>query len=301
MRNIFYIGLAAILLFSSCGVAENLISTPVQNTIVKTENGTEVLLGHCSRSCLRQRPFNEWFDKNYAEYKVDETQLPELKKLLKNKNIAIFMGTWCGDSRREVPRILKVLDAAGVKEKQTNIVMLSSEVGKYKQSPQHEEKDKNIFRVATIIISEGKKEIGRIIEFPKESLEKDLLRILKQENYIPNYSAGNNFLLKFQTADLANLGQQKLSLINGLKPVLRHRSELNSIGYMLMDAGEKQKAVFVFELNAEMYPNEISVYNALANGYLLTNNQEKAKEALEKAKAIDANNTETTRLLKKLE
>ena len=70
---------------------------------------------------------------------------------------------------------------------------------------------------------------------------------------------------------------------------------------MLMDAGEKEKAIFVFELNAELYPKEISVYNALANGYLSTNNRQKAKEVLDKAKAIDANNAETIRLLKKLE
>ena len=301
MRNTLYISLAALFILSSCGVAENLISTPVQNTIVKNENGTEVLLGHCSRSCLRQKPFGEWFDKNYDEYKVDETQIPELKKLLRNKNIAIFMGTWCGDSRREVPRVLKILDAAGVKEKQVNIVMLSSEDGKYKQSPQHEERDKNIFRVPTIIVSEGKKEMGRIIEFPKLSLEKDLLQILQQKNYMPNYSAGNNFIQKLRSADINSLIQQKRSFADELRSSLRNRAELSSIGYMLMDAGEKDKAVFVFELNAELYPKEISVYNALAVGYLSISDKEKAKIALDKAKTIDATNAETARLLKKLE
>jgi len=301
MRNALYICMAALFILSSCGVSENLISTPVQNTIVKNENGTEVLLGHCSRSCLRQKPFSEWFDKNYDEYKVDETQIPELKKLLKNKNISVFMGTWCGDSRREVPRLLKILDAAGVKEKQVNIVMLSSENGNNKQSPQHEEKDKNIFRVPTIIVSEGKKEIGRIIESPKQSLEKDLLQILQRKNYIPNYSAGNNFLQKIKNMDVNSLIRQKPLLIDELKPLLHNRAELSSIGYTLLDANEKDKAIFVFELNAELYPKEISVFNALANAYLSVNDRGKTKAALEKAKAIDANNAETARLLKKLE
>jgi len=301
MRNALYICLAALFILGSCGVAENLISTPVSNTIVKNENGAEVLLGHCSRSCLRQKPFSEWFDKNYDEYKVDKTQTPQLKKLLKDKNIAIFMGTWCGDSRREVPRVLKILDAAGVKEKQINIVMLSSEDGKYKQSPQHEEKDKNIFRVPTIIVSEGKKEIGRIIEFPKQSLEKDLLQILKQQGYLPNYASGNNFFKKVRNTTLEELIAKKTSFLAELKPALRNKAELGSIGYTLMDAAEKEKAVFVFELNAELYPKEVSVHNALAAGYLSINDKEKARQALLDAKAIEANNAETVRLLKKLE
>jgi tetratricopeptide (TPR) repeat protein len=301
MRNIKYLYLAAILVLTSCGTAQNLISTPVQNQIVKNSSGNEVLLGHCSRSCLLQKSFSEWFEKNHNEYKVDSSQIEELGTLLKDKNISIFLGTWCGDSKREVPRMLKILDAVGVSEKQINLVMLSSDDGMYKQSPQHEEAGKNIFRVPTFIISEGKNEIGRIIEFPKQSLEKDLMEILQKKNYAPNYPAGNSFLQKIKSEELSRLNGEKANLLDELKPRLRNRAELGSIGYVLMDSNEKEKAVFVFELNAELYPGEISVYNALAEGYLSIDNRDKAKAALEKAKAIDAANTETVRLLKKLE
>ncbi len=182
--------LNTILFLVGCGTVQNLISTPPQNQIVKAKHGSEMLLGNCTRDCLLQKPFSDWFIKNYEEYKVDSSQIETRSKLLKKKNITIFLGTWCGDSKREVPRMLKILDAAGVHEKQINLIMVSNDDGMYKQSPQHEEKGMNILRVPTFIISEGKNEIGRIIEFPKQSLEKDLMLILERKEYIPNYATG---------------------------------------------------------------------------------------------------------------
>ena len=97
------------------------------------------------------------------------------------------MGTWCGDSRRELPRVLKMLDCCNFPMKNLTMVMVSNKDSLYKKSPQHEEAGKNIVRVPTIIVEQKGIEVGRIIEFPKTSLEKDLLSILRKENYQPNY------------------------------------------------------------------------------------------------------------------
>ena len=58
----------------------------------------------------------------------------------------------------------------------------------YKKSPEGEETGKNIQRVPTLIIYHKRKELGRIIESPVVSIEKDLISILKQDGYIPNYA-----------------------------------------------------------------------------------------------------------------
>jgi hypothetical protein len=42
--------------------------------------------------------------------------------------------------------------------------------------------------VPTLIVYEKKKEIGRFIEYPVVSIEKDLLRILLKDGYVPNYA-----------------------------------------------------------------------------------------------------------------
>lgn len=98
------------------------------------------------------------------------------------------MGTWWGDSRMEVPRVLKMLDCSGFSANDLKLVMVGNADHLYKRSPQHEEAGRNIVRVPTIIIEQKGAEIGRIIEFPVTSLEKDLLTILKKEKYLPNYS-----------------------------------------------------------------------------------------------------------------
>jgi len=67
------------------------------------------------------------------------------------------------------------------------LVMVGNNDSLYKKSPQHEETGKNIVRVPTIIVEQKSVEIGRIIESPITSLEKDLLVLLRKEEYQPNY------------------------------------------------------------------------------------------------------------------
>ncbi len=156
---------------------------------IKDANGNEQLLGACSRIALQQAPFVNWFQPNYDSYVVDSATCKFVEPLLKNKKITIFLGTWCGDSKREVPRILKMLDCCNFPAGQLQLIMVSNMDSSYKQSPMHEESGRNIVRVPTIIIEEGGRESGRIVEYPVISLEKDLLAILRNNKYIPNYSS----------------------------------------------------------------------------------------------------------------
>ena len=146
-----------------------------------------MLLGKCTRAALLQSPFVDWYKPNYDSYHVDSFTCNFIRPLLAGKSITIFLGTWCGDSKREVPRVLKMLDCCGFSSNNLTLIMVSNRDSLYKKSPQHEEVGKNIVRVPTIIIEQKGVEIGRIIEFPKTSLEKDLLSILRKENYQPNY------------------------------------------------------------------------------------------------------------------
>ena len=158
------------------------------NLVTKDRNGNEMLLGCCTREALNREPFAAWFNDNYFTYKVDTTITNQLKNFTDKKQFLIFLGTWCGDSKREVPRLLKVLDYCGIKPEQIKIVLVSNIDSLYKQSPNHEEKGLNILRVPTLIVYENNTEINRFIEYPVETVEKDLFKILKKQPYKPNYS-----------------------------------------------------------------------------------------------------------------
>jgi thiol-disulfide isomerase/thioredoxin len=163
------------------------VNTPIQHTVIINENKQPMLLGHCTISKLKEAPFDSWFIPNYTNYKPDSTLVVDLAKALRKKHIDIFMGTWCGDSKREVPAMLKLLNAIGFDSSNISLITVGNNAELYKKSPQGEEQGKNIVRVPTFIIYEKQKEIGRIIEYPVESLEKDLLKILRKEPYTPNY------------------------------------------------------------------------------------------------------------------
>lgn len=142
-----------------------------------------MLLGKQDRTALEEAPFASWYNTNYAKYTVSEAQIPEIKKNLKGVTITTFMGTWCGDSKRETPRIFKILDEASFKNKNLELIT----VDRSKKNPKELTEGNNIIRVPTFIFKKDGKEIGRIVERPVESLEADILKILNGDPYKHSY------------------------------------------------------------------------------------------------------------------
>lgn len=136
----------------------------------------QIMLNECSREGLVTFPeFKASYDANYENYKVDSTAVTQLSKLLKGKKIKVVLGTWCGDSKFQVPNFLKVTDSVKVKEE--NIEFIAVDGAKKAENGLIDGLD--IKRVPTFIITDKKgKEIGRIVESPKKSLELDLIDIL---------------------------------------------------------------------------------------------------------------------------
>ncbi len=143
-----------------------------------------MLLGKANRKGFQMDAFKDWFNTGYEDYKVDSETVAKLKPLLKDVTITVFMGTWCEDSQRETPHFYKILDDAGFDESKLTLITVSEE----KTTPQGFEEGKNITHVPTIIFNKNGKELGRIVEYPIESLEKDMLAILSGKEYKHAYA-----------------------------------------------------------------------------------------------------------------
>jgi len=156
------------------------------NQLVVDDKGKEKLLGKINREGLTSNSFKSWFDKNYDNYTPIEKLINTLKHSIKEYKIKLFLGTWCGDSKREVPRFYKVLDAVNFTEEQLEVIAVDRIPEAYKKSPTGEEKGLNIRRVPTFIFYKDGKEVNRIVESPQVSLEDDIKAILDGE-YIPKY------------------------------------------------------------------------------------------------------------------
>lgn len=158
------------------------------NYKVTDTNGKEKLLGVINQEGLTAGGFQHWFNIAYNNYEVDEGTTQSIRNELKEYTIKVFMGTWCGDSKREVPRFYKVLEAANFPKEQLVMVAVDYLKPNYKKSPGGEEKGLNIIKVPTFIFYKDGKEANRIIEFPVVSLEKDINAIVNGKAYIPNYN-----------------------------------------------------------------------------------------------------------------
>ncbi|NLP58518.1 thioredoxin family protein [Lutibacter sp. B1] len=150
-------------------------------TAVKDASGN--LVGVANKESFLQEPFNKWFTPNYDIYKIDEDVLNSLKPLLKDIHIKAFMGTWCGDSKEQTPVFYKILDASDFNYKNLQLIT----VNRSKETPDNLQEGFNIERVPTFIFYKNEKEIGRIVEYPQESIEADMLKIVSGQPYKHSY------------------------------------------------------------------------------------------------------------------
>ena len=150
--------------------------------------GNEMLLGPVDKNGLISGTYSSWFNQQYRSYDVDKIIIKSIKNELRTYNLKVFMGTWCGDSKREAPRFYKLLEEANYPMAQLQVIALDYEGDQYKKSPGGEEKGLNIIKVPTFIVYKNGKEVNRIVEEPVVSLEKDLYTIIRGGNYLPNYS-----------------------------------------------------------------------------------------------------------------
>ncbi|MEN8815990.1 MAG: thioredoxin family protein [Nonlabens sp.] len=141
------------------------------------------LTGNVEKDAFMQAPFSSWFESRYNSYQPDAAAIEGLKVALKDVEIRAYMGTWCGDSKRETPQFYNILDAAGYDL--DNVTMIT--VDRSKKQPVNLVSGYDIVRVPTFIFYRNGEEIGRYVERPRESLEKDMLKIVTGQEYKHSY------------------------------------------------------------------------------------------------------------------
>lgn len=158
------------LLAGSC-----LIFSQEMNTLQPDQkSGKEVLIGYCNRDGLMTGDFGEMFRQYYQIYHPKKDVVSRLKKHKDGLSILIVLGTWCSDSKEQVPKFFKVLDK--MKFDEENLEMIG--VDREKKGGGVDVSGYDIMRVPTFIFIRNGKEIGRIIETPVRSLEVDMLGIV---------------------------------------------------------------------------------------------------------------------------
>ena len=140
----------------------------------KDLEGNEILLGEINIDQLKE------YTKNWSNsYNPKIDILKKIKPLIKKRGIVLIMGTWCEDSEREIPGLIKILESINYDIAKMRIIA----VDENKITPNFIKKDYDLIKIPTIIFYDNKNEINRIVEFPIKSIEEDILDILSGKAY----------------------------------------------------------------------------------------------------------------------
>lgn len=151
-------------------------------TVAKVQNS--MLLGEIDKEAFLSPPFASWFNPGYDSFNPNPEAMKTIEENISKIDMArIYMGTWCSDSQREVPHFFKILEQVDYELDKVEMVAVDMN----KAAPDNSHEEYSITHVPTFIFYKKGKEIGRFVEYPSESLEKDVAKILSGQEYKHSY------------------------------------------------------------------------------------------------------------------
>ncbi len=134
--------------------------------------GEDIELGWLDRSVFEKPALHE-FKAVYDSVQVSPDMVQLIREADSGLDMLVFLGTWCPDSRQQVPHFLKIVDLAGIPPARVKLYGLD----RSKKSPEGLAERYEISRVPTFIFLKEGTEVGRITEIPQTTMETDMLSI----------------------------------------------------------------------------------------------------------------------------
>ncbi len=114
------------------------------------------------------------FRENAQKFTPDAAAVKRIREIGWQLKIVMFLGTWCPDSIREAPKLIKLLEEAN----NPNISLDLYAVNTSMEDGAGLAKTHGIRAVPTMIFFRAGGELGRIIESPATTMENDFLKII---------------------------------------------------------------------------------------------------------------------------
>lgn len=89
--------------------------------------------------------------------------------------LMVFLGSWCRESKKYIPRLMKTLREANSEKIHVEYVAVDAQ----KKFPESFLNIHQIKYIPTVVVLKDDKEIGRIVEEPQKPIELELIEILK--------------------------------------------------------------------------------------------------------------------------
>jgi hypothetical protein len=166
----------------ACGGAPEAAPAPPAGEEIAAEAIDEAppLVGTVTRAELEaHRP--DWVAAQ-VEAQPDAEAAQALLAVEPGATVTVYLGTWCSDSKRELPRLWRALDDAGVfDETELPFELEYVAVDRDKVEPAGRAAAAGLDYVPTFVVTRGGEEVGRMVEQSVPGIEHDLLALLSGE------------------------------------------------------------------------------------------------------------------------
>lgn len=270
--------------FAPLRIAVLVLALLLAPAAVADDESPPKLLGAVAFAALEQEPHVEWYAANRTSYVPDPDVTVAVRSLLGDDvTVDVFFGTWCGDSRREVPRFVRVTEQAGVSPDRIRLIAVDNAPDAIKRSPGGEEAGLEIYRVPTFVVRRGGEEIGRIEEHPVRSLERDLASILAREPYRSAYPAYPMIRRWLSAGLLSDPNVSPSGLAGLLREHVQGEGDLAAAASVLISRGDVPEGVRLREVNVALHRDSARAAGALARGYVRLGRMDDARRLVERA------------------
>lgn len=160
----------------ACGGAEE----PEVEAAAAAEDEPQPLVGPVARAEIEaHRP--DWVAAE-VEASPDAQAVQALTRVEPGAVVTVYLGTWCSDSKRELARLWRGLDDAGVfDESELPFAVEYVALDREKADPAGRAAAAGIEYVPTFVVTRGGEEVGRMVEESVPGIEHDLLALLSGE------------------------------------------------------------------------------------------------------------------------
>ena len=183
MRNVFAAISIFAILTAACSTQQGVkkevekSSTMINTVVVDADINKEILLGYVNEDGLKNYSVFTSADMYYNRYNVNSELTGIIKENSNEITIKVIFGSWCGDSKVNVPAFQKIVDSSGYDK--TKIKYIA--VNRKKKGGSVDVSDLKVEFVPTFIFYRDGKEIGRIIENPtSDTIEQDWVNIVEK-------------------------------------------------------------------------------------------------------------------------
>ncbi|NVJ60102.1 MAG: thioredoxin family protein [Gammaproteobacteria bacterium] len=159
----FCFGILVLISIVACSSSHESSGKNISHTIKKPTASIYMAFGTIDGSELLSK--YPRFNNEYEDFSPSENDILKLRKIDTPTKLTVVFGSWCHDSEREVPRIIKLVRQSNNPMIQLNLIAVKHN----KQLPEGMPQKYQVLYTPTLYLEQNDELVGNIVERPKES------------------------------------------------------------------------------------------------------------------------------------